>query len=76
MTKLILLLFLGLLAYLAFKGFRRSASSRPGPGNEAPAAERMVSCARCGVHLPESEAVAGDGARLFCSEEHRRLGPE
>lgn len=76
MTKLILLLFLGLLAYLVFKGFRRSVPPRAGHGNEAPAAERMVSCARCGVHLPESEAVAGDGARLFCSEEHRRLGPE
>jgi len=35
--------------------------------------ERMVACARCGVHLPESEALEGDGGR-FCSEEHRRLG--
>lgn len=72
MGKLILLLFLGLLAYLAYKGFRRSSrnneqvSQQQGP-------ERMVACARCGVHLPESEAVQAEG-RHFCSEEHRRLG--
>jgi len=73
MSKLILLLFLGLLAYLAFKGFQRSASRRRNDSDAARVPERMVACARCGVHLPESEALKGDGER-FCSEEHRRLG--
>ena len=73
MSKLILLLFLGLLAYLVFKGFQRNAS-RPRAGDDAARApERMVACARCGVHLPESESFEGAGGR-FCSEEHRRLG--
>lgn len=35
----------------------------------------LVSCARCGVHLPRAEAHAA-GGRLYCGEEHARLGPE
>jgi uncharacterized protein len=34
----------------------------------------LVGCARCGVHLPRAEARAA-GERLFCSDEHARLGP-
>jgi uncharacterized protein len=34
----------------------------------------LVSCARCGVHLPRSEARAAGGS-LYCGEEHARLGP-
>jgi uncharacterized protein len=33
---------------------------------------KMVACAHCGVHLPESEAIR-DGDKYFCSEEHRRI---
>lgn len=73
MSKLILLLFLGLLAYLVFKGFRRSAARRGEQAQRPQAPERMVACARCGVHLPVSESLEGEGGR-FCSEEHRRLG--
>lgn len=75
MSKLILLLFLGLLAYLVLKGLQRAAARRGEQAKRPQAAERMVACARCGVHLPESEAIEGDGGR-FCSEEHRRLGAE
>lgn len=35
----------------------------------------LVRCAHCGLHLPRAEAV-GAGGRLYCSEEHARLGPE
>ena len=35
----------------------------------------LVSCARCGVNLPQGEARS-DGGRYYCSEEHRRLGPQ
>ena len=34
----------------------------------------LVSCARCGLHLPRGEARSAEG-RLYCSEEHARLGP-
>lgn len=33
--------------------------------------EAMVRCARCGVHLPRSEAVA-DGGELYCGAAHRQ----
>lgn len=33
-------------------------------------AEQMVQCAHCGIHLPASEAIAGPGRKLFCSDEH------
>lgn len=36
--------------------------------------ERMLECAHCGVHVPESEGVSEAG-RFYCSEAHRRLGP-
>ncbi|HUJ85809.1 MAG TPA: PP0621 family protein [Burkholderiales bacterium] len=35
----------------------------------------LVRCAHCGLHLPRGEAHAA-GERLYCSEEHARLGPE
>lgn len=37
----------------------------------------MVSCAHCGLHLPQTEALPGPGdvaAQWFCSSEHRKLG--
>lgn len=33
----------------------------------------MVQCARCGVHLPENEAIKRQG-HTWCCEEHARLG--
>ncbi|HLW05179.1 MAG TPA: PP0621 family protein [Azoarcus sp.] len=35
--------------------------------------ERMLACAHCGLHVPESEALKAEG-RFYCSEQHRRLG--
>jgi uncharacterized protein len=34
-------------------------------------AKNMVRCAQCGLHLPESEAIAHHG-HYFCCQEHRR----
>ncbi len=45
----------------------KTASRRVG------APETMVQCAVCGVHLPGSEARFA-GGRVFCSDDHRRLG--
>jgi uncharacterized protein len=44
-------------------------------GRQPPVDGELVSCARCGMHLPRAEARAADG-RLYCGEEHARLGPE
>ena len=49
------------------------AASRPTAAANDAAAEKMVGCAHCGIHLPQSEALAGADQRLYCSEEHRAL---
>ena len=36
--------------------------------------ELMVRCAHCGIHFPQSEALAG-GEHRFCSPAHRAAGP-
>jgi uncharacterized protein len=73
MGRLLLLILLGLLIYLMVKGFMRSSSRRKADGAAPKPGERMVTCAHCGVHLPESDSVTAEG-RHFCTEEHRRLG--
>jgi uncharacterized protein len=66
-----------LLAIVAVWLVRRALAgkARPGGGEAAPAAQQdLVSCAHCGVHLPRAEArLAGD--RVYCGDEHARLGP-
>jgi uncharacterized protein len=71
MGKLLVLVLVGVVFYLVWRGMaRRARTGRDrDPGAEA---ERMVGCRQCGVHLPVSEAVEADG-NYFCSEEHRRL---
>lgn len=36
--------------------------------------QAMVSCAACGLHLPQPDALAHNGQH-FCCEEHRARGP-
>jgi uncharacterized protein len=71
-----------LLALLALIGLIRASLSRRSkpPGTATPVnpgrqrteqPQRMVQCAHCGVHLPESEAVTGR-LGLYCSTEHRQ----
>jgi uncharacterized protein len=71
MGKLLVLVLVGVVFYLVWRGMARRARTRRGGGSGAEA-ERMVGCRQCGVHLPISEAVEADG-NYFCSEEHRRL---
>ena len=71
------LLVLVVIAVLAVWLLRR-ALLRGQPRGEArpPVAEQgdLVECAHCGTHLPLAEARAV-GDRLYCSDEHARLGP-
>ena len=54
---------------------RALAGGRQGDTAQKPPVDgELVSCARCGVHLPRAEARL-QGERLYCSEEHARLGP-
>jgi uncharacterized protein len=67
-------------AWWIFRKRTRAAPPPPRPA-EPPAApaiaapEQMVDCARCGLHLPASEALRDDAARVYCSAEHRAAGP-
>lgn len=69
MAKIILLVLGLLLAYWILKGYRRRIDSAETPPVDA--AEDMVRCERCGVHLPRSESLAAQG-KHYCSVEHRR----
>lgn len=75
MKYLLVLLAVVLLLWMVFG---RSRTRRSGTG-DAPASrsggpEEMSRCARCGVHLPRSEALLS-GGQVFCSAEHRDAGP-
>jgi uncharacterized protein len=68
MSRLIFLFAIVAVAYLLLKSFRRNLPEKP-----QSAAEDMVRCAHCGVHLPTGESIrAGD--RYFCCAAHRDAG--
>lgn len=77
MGRILFFVLLGIAAYVAWRWVRLQ-QSRPQDGAArppaAPAAEPMVRCAQCGVHLPRSEAITTAG-QLYCCEEHRQRGP-
>jgi uncharacterized protein len=70
--RFILLIVLVVVAFWVIQRALRSFN-RPNTQEKPPIQGELVSCARCGLHLPRSEAREAGGA-LFCSEEHARLG--
>ena len=48
----------------------REESRLPPEESAPPAAEEIVACAHCGMHLPKSEAVSG-ASEWFCGPAHR-----
>jgi uncharacterized protein len=73
MGRLIVLVLLVVVAvWLIRRALRRPVS--PDDASRAGKAGELVSCARCGLHLPRGEARTA-GGELYCSEEHARLGP-
>ena len=78
MSKFLLFGLLVFVAYLILRG-KVGSKGRSEPGLRA--AERMVVCAYCGVHLPEGESLkqskggsSNSDALHYCCEEHRGLG--
>lgn len=55
-------------ARLAERAERDAAAAPPRP---VAGPQDMVSCPVCGLHLPQSEAVTGEGGVAYCSHEHR-----
>ncbi len=76
MIKWLLTIGIAVLALMLWfgKGRGGGAATRA-PRRPAPGPQPMVACARCGLHLPQADAVEGEGGRHYCSPEHRRLGP-
>lgn len=57
----------------------RRAAREAAVRQRAPAAplsppQSMVTCAHCGLHLPQSDAYAAPQQQYYCSAEHLRLG--
>jgi uncharacterized protein len=50
------------------------AKQGDGQAGKSPVQGDLVKCAHCGTHLPLVEARAV-GDRVYCSDEHARLGP-
>lgn len=70
--KYLLLLLAFVVAYWLIKAYQRKRTrSGTGEGGSG-AAEDMVQCAHCGIHLPRSESLPA-GAVFYCTPEHRRL---
>jgi uncharacterized protein len=69
MARILLLIIIGLLAALVFRGFLRG-STRSIPPARSEGGEDMVACERCGVNLPRSEAVFEAG-RFHCKDNPR-----
>lgn len=74
-----LVLFGVLLAvYLVLRAGRARSSgdlppgARRRPPPQPPAAQDMVRCEVCGLHLPRSESLSDGRGRNFCSPEHRQ----
>lgn len=74
MGRIIFFVLLGLAIYVAWRWVQRSSlPSRPRPPELD--AQAMVSCAKCGLHVPRIEALPA-GERYYCCEDHRRNGIE
>ncbi len=71
MLKLLLLAVIIWLVYALLKKYSRSVDKDEQTGSVVPPPpENMVRCARCGVHLPRSEAILSRD-ETFCCEAHR-----
>ena len=69
--KFLLLIALVAVVWWVLKNRTQRRGQRP--SQVSPEPEMMVVCAHCGVHLPQGDSVAENGA-YFCSEAHRQAG--
>ncbi|HEX5768905.1 MAG TPA: PP0621 family protein [Burkholderiales bacterium] len=73
MGRLVVVIVLVVLAAWLVRRAWRASKSSVSSRSAGPAQQDLVSCARCGMHLPRSEAREA-GGQLYCGEEHARLG--
>ena len=65
---LIVLVVIAAMLWFRYKTGGSAARFKPGP---APAVEKMVACARCGVHLPATDVLLDSVGRPYCGKAHR-----
>jgi uncharacterized protein len=70
--NLIRIIVIAAVVWLAYVLFKRWLAEKnpPRPSTNNQPQERMVKCAYCGVHVPESQALRR-GSDSYCSPEHR-----
>ena len=66
LIKLILVMLLGWIGFTLFKKFINPTESKKVSSNSG---QKMVACAVCDTHIPESEAILKNGKK-FCCKEH------
>ena len=66
MARLLTLIALFVLAWWLWQRFTRPKTRHP---PTAAKSQPMVRCARCGMHVPQGEALAHDN-RWYCSRDH------
>lgn len=82
MSRLLILVLalVGVVWWVLHRTGRRAAERRAGPVAQpkaaAPSPQAMVTCARCGVHLPSNESLVDAQGRPYCGEAHRLQGPQ
>jgi uncharacterized protein len=73
--KYLVLLAVLVIAYMVWRNNRieRRGGAAPGPRGAAKGGtpQEMISCAVCGLHLPQADAVTGSNGLQYCSHEHR-----
>jgi uncharacterized protein len=74
MGRFLLLLAIVVLAFWLVRRALVRGKVRPMARPPAETQGELVKCAHCGTHLPLAEARAA-GDRVYCSDEHARLGP-
>ena len=83
MMKYLLVMLVVVIAIGIWRSKRRDrsaapdSSAAPARSSTLPRTQAMVTCAHCGVHLPQADAhTQGTHApAYYCSHDHLRLGP-
>ena len=65
MGRILFWLLIAALFWWLVKGLLKSRARDPSPPAQSPRGEDMVTCARCGVNLPRSDARE-EGGKYFC----------
>lgn len=73
--KYLLVLAVVLIGFYVWRSSREGRqpppAPRPGKAPDATPSIEMVQCARCGIHCPSTDAIAGKQG-VYCTAQHRR----